>query len=513
MRHGTSFVRLIILILMAASIGTGIHLGGEYSVLKDKLVSNAYNPENEIRALPVIGQMFEVLSKSLLDRLKSIAETSAEVAPRLESGILITQSGMKGPSGKIELGPLFKANQIQTQRVNEAIAAFQKTVQTNPENSLETIEVDSKLYLVASVNSSEMRASSRQYALVDTSEYYLPLRVAADSFHSSTRLLILSKSGKVIFHNLPAMIGADYTARLTGADLTQEAPIEIQTNESETDSKSLWILPVLGGNFYAAVEQVKSLPPPMLEQPEALRFLIKLGVLSVILLLAFIIGVWGILRASVRITFKKDMNVKTAALPSSPTDKIGSKIIPYQKKSEKIPAQKEDPQSPLQSIVHTYQKEIRKLRNPKLMSPRLVETLSKITQSPVLFFQYNSESRKAYLQAKSGFPSKISLPFSLNFPMDTPTLNGIIQCEKDRKIASLATYTPLLKTVFNSTGARQFEAWALTTPYNPKNPHLSEPLFIGVIVLTQPRLQNPDHRKSLIRLMRSTGAAYEESLL
>jgi vacuolar-type H+-ATPase subunit H len=136
-----------------------------------------------------------------------------------------------------------------------------------------------------------------------------------------------------------------------------------------------------------------------------------------------------------------------------------------------------------------------------------IESISKITQSPSLFFHYHPGTRICLLREEAGFDAQ-STPPPLSFPVDPYAQKQIAGFIKENKLASLAHYEPLIRVILQGLGIAHFEAWALTSPAQVSHNTLNEGRLLGVAVILNAGVQSMTHRDLVTHLLNTMGSFY-----
>ena len=163
------------------------------------------------------------------------------------------------------------------------------------------------------------------------------------------------------------------------------------------------------------------------------------------------------------------------------------------------------------AILHQFESESAKLRDPRQVATRLAQTASRLCSSPTLYFVHHENARVAVLQTTAGFESGED-PSGMSFNLDAPIQHRILECEKKGQIASLSDYGPLTKLCLARFGTAHFEAWPVTG-FAHLGRQAERPRLLGVLVVLHAGVESRTRQDSLFRMMRATGLIYENSIL
>jgi len=162
-------------------------------------------------------------------------------------------------------------------------------------------------------------------------------------------------------------------------------------------------------------------------------------------------------------------------------------------------------------LLDHFEWEAAHIRDPKAVASRLVQTASKLCESPVLFFRFDSASGSAVLQAASGFTEGEELA-SLAFPIETSRLGKILDSSLRGGMESMSDHGPLSTLILARLGVSHFDAWAITG-FSHLGRVSRSPRLLGVLVILRAGVESHLRRKSLGRMMRATGLIYENTIL
>ncbi|MCM0605823.1 MAG: hypothetical protein KA715_07000 [Xanthomonadaceae bacterium] len=152
-------------------------------------------------------------------------------------------------------------------------------------------------------------------------------------------------------------------------------------------------------------------------------------------------------------------------------------------------------------MLSELQAQILNLTDKKLILDRVANSVSKLCESPVLFFEYRKEFKAALLSTTAGF-SASKTPKAMSFPIADEAVQTISTSTRNRKVASLANFQPLCRVIMDRTGVAYFDAWAVTS----QNGH-----FHGVLVVLQAGVQSALHKPALTRLLSQISLSSEDA--
>ena len=162
-------------------------------------------------------------------------------------------------------------------------------------------------------------------------------------------------------------------------------------------------------------------------------------------------------------------------------------------------------------LLAEFEAEAARIRDPKLVSVRMVSIASRLCASPALFFGYEDRIRACRVLAESGVgPGRID--GSAGFVVHESTLQWLQAEFSSGRWPSLSEYPPLSKLLLERLGVAHFEAWPLMGN-GPLGRLSGKPRMLGVLVILQSSVDSYAKKDSLKRMLRSTGLIYENTLL
>lgn len=164
-------------------------------------------------------------------------------------------------------------------------------------------------------------------------------------------------------------------------------------------------------------------------------------------------------------------------------------------KEKLVEASEFNDESSGRSFLNDVEKQISKIGDSKIIFERVTAAISKLCDSPVLFFEYRHEFKASLLATTAGF-AKNKTPSAMSFPIADEIVNTISQSVQNRKTASLSGFQPLCRVILDRTGVAHFDAWAVTSKSGQ---------FYGVMVILQAGVQSAIHKASLTRLLSGIG--------
>ncbi len=131
---------------------------------------------------------------------------------------------------------------------------------------------------------------------------------------------------------------------------------------------------------------------------------------------------------------------------------------------------------------------------------RLVESCSKATKSPALFFRYDTLQGIARLTAEAGYPASQSIigAGGMSFSLPTSLIAEIHSDDAKAKRTNLWDHAPLSRLMLSRLGIANFEAW----PMIHRIPSSQGPSrFLGVLVIAESGVDSVMHREFLGALL------------
>ena len=194
---------------------------------------------------------------------------------------------------------------------------------------------------------------------------------------------------------------------------------------------------------------------------------------------------------------------KLAAKASEPMGAGAEVAGPVQFKNEIITPDYVD-ENEGRKLLSELQAQILHMSDKKQIMDRVCAAVTKLCESPVMFFEYRKDFKAALLSNTSGF-ARNKVPGAMSFPIADEAVNTITTSAKNKKVASLSNFQPLCRVILDRTGVAYFEAWAVTN---------QKAEFHGVLVVLQAGVQSAIHRSALARLLSGIGLSsdhYERS--
>ncbi len=163
------------------------------------------------------------------------------------------------------------------------------------------------------------------------------------------------------------------------------------------------------------------------------------------------------------------------------------------------------------TVISGFEEEAARLKDPKQVAERLVQTSSRLCNSPTLFFVFHEGIKTAVLQTHAGFgPGEA--PVGMSFPIDQKILDQVQKEVAEGRSASLVEHAPLAHILMARLGVAHFEAWAVTG-YSRLGRAAGKSKLLGVLIVLQAGIDSASRHDSLSRMMRTTGLIYENALL
>ncbi len=131
----------------------------------------------------------------------------------------------------------------------------------------------------------------------------------------------------------------------------------------------------------------------------------------------------------------------------------------------------------------------------------LVDTSSKITDSPVLFFRYQKRNQNLMIAAAAG-AVHIQNHSTMQVYVRKEIENQILKLANDGKVASVTHYNPISRLMMTSLNVAHFEAWAVTSD---KAMHVHGAQLMGVLVVLQAGFKSAEARPVLGKMIREAG--------
>jgi hypothetical protein len=147
-----------------------------------------------------------------------------------------------------------------------------------------------------------------------------------------------------------------------------------------------------------------------------------------------------------------------------------------------------------------------KSTDPLRAMATLAGRASKLSNNPVLVFEYSESTQSCQLRAAAGFEERI-VPFAFAIRRDIE--EKVLELSRRGRIAALNRYGVLEKQIQTRIGVEHFEAWAYTSTEerDPKGPR-----WLGLVVVLQAELQGAIQRPALARMLRIMGAKHYDLL-
>ncbi len=145
------------------------------------------------------------------------------------------------------------------------------------------------------------------------------------------------------------------------------------------------------------------------------------------------------------------------------------------------------------------------IRDSRITAAMLCQAASQITQSPTLYFTYQTQNRLMILENDWGFTPGRE-PVSMAFPLPLSAIKKIQECSQKNKLASLSNFEPLSSLILAREGVACFEAWAITTPVRS---YQISPQVLGVLVILNSGIHSTQNRDFVVKMMKTVGTLYE----
>lgn len=138
---------------------------------------------------------------------------------------------------------------------------------------------------------------------------------------------------------------------------------------------------------------------------------------------------------------------------------------------------------------------------------RLVSACAKATQSPVLFFRYNSIQGIATLTAEAGYAASRSIigAGGMSFGFPTSLIAEIHADIRNERRRNLWDHAPLSRLMLSRLGVVNFEAWPMIRRVNPAE---GPSRFLGVLVIAESGVDSVLHREFLGSLLEHASRVY-----
>lgn len=161
-------------------------------------------------------------------------------------------------------------------------------------------------------------------------------------------------------------------------------------------------------------------------------------------------------------------------------------------------------------LSREFEREVKDLRDTKVIMALLAEKASRILESPVLFLRYQPKAEVLMLEARAGFQTP-NPPAELNVPVSREVQSQVLTSIRVNQVPFFGEWRPLAKPILASLNIAHFEAWGVTLPVrDPENFEGNKKTFpfAGVLVILQPGVQSTLHQPSLFRMIRTAGVAH-----